>query len=321
MIGLRQSSKPFGVMPQNRTLRLGTRGSKLALAQAGLVRSALAAHGHACEVAILKTSGDRIQDRSLADSGGKGLFVKELEDALLRNEIDLAVHSMKDMPTDLPPGLTLSAFLEREDPSEAYISRAAKTIADLPRGARFGTSSVRRTAQVLRARPDLEIVLLRGNVDTRLRKLDAGEMDAILLAYAGLRRLNLQDRATHILSTSDWLPSLGQGVIGIEIRETDTLARETLASLNHLPSEIALICERAFQAALDGSCRTPIAGLAVVANGVLDFRGEVLSPDGSDAVATNARVALGDNPRMTAETVGRERGLLLKPQAAKWLTL
>jgi hydroxymethylbilane synthase len=308
-------------MPQNRTLRLGTRGSKLALAQAELVRSGLAVHGHACEIVILKTSGDRIQDRSLADSGGKGLFVKELEDALLRHDVDLAVHSMKDVPTDLPAGLTLTAFLEREDPSEAFISLKAATIADLPKGARFGTSSVRRQAQVLRARPDLEVVLLRGNVDTRLRKLDAGEMDAMLLAYAGLKRLGVQDRATRVLSTSDWLPSLGQGVIGIEIRETDTPAGEMLAVLNHQPSQIAVLCERAFQAALDGSCRTPIAGLAHASNGMLEFRGEVLAPDGSDAVATSASTALGGNPCATAEKIGRERGLLLQPQAAKWLAL
>jgi len=308
-------------MPQNRTLRLGTRGSKLALAQAELVRSGLAAHGHACEIVILKTSGDRIQDRSLADSGGKGLFVKELEDALLRHDVDLAVHSMKDVPTDLPAGLTLTAFLERDDPSEAFISPKAETIADLPKGARFGTSSVRRQAQVLRARPDLEIVLLRGNVDTRLRKLNAGEMDAILLAYAGLKRLGVPDRATRVLSTSNWLPSLGQGVIGIEIRETDGEAREKLALLNHQPSELAILCERAFQATLDGSCSTPIAGLARASDGMLEFRGEVLAPDGRDAVATSVTVALGDNPCSTAERIGREHGLLLKPQAAKWLTL
>jgi hydroxymethylbilane synthase len=180
---------------------------------------------------------------------------------------------------------------------------------------------VRRQAQVLRARPDLEIVLLRGNVDTRLRKLDDGEMDAILLAYAGLKRLGVQDRATRVLSALEWLPSLGQGVIGIEIRETDTLAGEMLAILNHQPSQIAVLCERAFQAALDGSCRTPIAGLARASSGTLEFRGEVLAPDGSDAVATSASVALGGNPCATAETVGREQGLLLKPQAAKWLTL
>jgi hydroxymethylbilane synthase len=308
-------------MPQNRTLRLGTRGSKLALVQAEMVRSALAGRGRACDLVVLKTSGDRIQDRSLADAGGKGLFVKELEDALLRDEIDLAVHSMKDVPTELPAGLALCAFLKREDPREAFLSHKARTLVEIPNGARVGTSSVRRQAQVARRRPDLNLVLLRGNVDTRLRKLDAGEMDAIFLAYAGLKRLGLEDRATEILSTSDWLPSLGQGVIGVEIRKTDTFAREELGSLNHEPSEIALLCERAFQAALDGSCRTPIAGLAHVDDDTLSFRGEVLAPDGSDCAATGFTVALGHNPREAAEKAGRDCGSALKPRVAKWLAL
>ena len=308
-------------MPQNRTLRLGTRGSKLALVQAGMVRAALIADGQPCEITILKTSGDRIQDRSLADAGGKGLFVKELEDALLREEVDLAVHSMKDVPTILPAGLTLTAFLPREDPSEAFLSHKAKTFADLAKGARVGTSSVRRHAQVARLRPDLEIVLLRGNVDTRLRKLDDGEMDAIFLAYAGLRRLGLAHRATMVLPTGTWLPSLGQGVVGIEIRADDDFARDRLAFLNHAPSEIALACERAFQNALDGSCRTPIAGLATVEGETLSFRGEVLAPDGSDSAATGFTLALGHAPRAEAEQAGRTCGLALKPRVANWLAL
>jgi len=308
-------------MSQNRTLRLGTRGSKLALVQANMVREMLIAKGAACEIVILKTSGDRIQDRSLADAGGKGLFVKELEDALLKEEVDLAVHSMKDVPTDLPPGLALSAFLEREDPSEAFLSHKVNSLAQLPKGARVGTSSVRRHAQVLRYRPDLEVVLLRGNVDTRLGKLDAGEMDAIHLALAGLKRLGLQVRATQILSPSDWLPSLAQGVIGVEIREADTHAREISGQLNHKPTEIAVICERAFQAALDGSCRTPIAGLATISGDLLTFSGEVLAPDGADAATTHFTVALGHNPREASPKAGREAGLALKPRVAQWLKL
>jgi hydroxymethylbilane synthase len=308
-------------MPQNRTLRLGTRGSKLALVQANLVRDRLIAGGAACELVILKTSGDRIQDRSLADAGGKGLFVKELEDALLNDAIDLAVHSMKDVPTALPPGLALSAFLEREDPSEAFVSNTAKSLAELPEGGRLGTSSVRRHAQALRRRPDLDIVLLRGNVDTRLRKLDAGEMDAMFLALAGLKRLGLQDRATAILDPRDWLPSLGQGVIGIEIRNTDTQAREATGLLNHEPTEIALTCERAFQAALDGSCRTPIAGLATVDGATLSFHGEVLAPDGSDAAAIHFTLDLGHNPREAALNAGSRHGAALKPRVEQWLAL
>lgn len=286
-----------------------------------MVRQALLANRQNCEIVILKTSGDRIQDRSLADAGGKGLFVKELEDALLRNVIDLAVHSMKDVPTDLPPGLTLTAFLPREDPSEAFLSHKANTLADLPKGARLGTSSVRRKAQAARQRRDLDIVLLRGNVDTRLSKLDDGEVDAMFLAYAGLKRLGLQARATTILDTAEWLPSLGQGVVGIEIRAADGDAREKLAFLNHAPSEIALLCERAFQNALDGSCRTPIAGLATLSGDTLCFRGEVIAPDGSDSVATSFTIALGSSPRAAAETAGRESGLALKPRVAKWLAL
>lgn len=308
-------------MSQNRSLRLGTRGSKLALVQANMVRDRLMAAGAACEIVILKTTGDRIQDRSLADAGGKGLFVKELEDALLKEDIDLAVHSMKDVPTALPPGLDLSAFLEREDPSEAFLSHKAKTLADLPRGARVGTSSVRRHAQALRHRSDLDIVLLRGNVDTRLAKLDAGEMDAIYLALAGLKRLGLAARATQILDPKTWLPSLGQGVIGIEIRETDTHARELTGLLNHEPTELALTCERAFQAALDGSCRTPIAGLATINAQTLSFHGEVLAPDGSDHADAHFTLTLGHNPREAARNAGSRAGAALKPRVEKWLAL
>lgn len=286
-----------------------------------MVRAELMAKGQPCEIVVLKTSGDRIQDRSLADAGGKGLFVKELEDALLRDDIDLAVHSMKDVPTDLPPGLSLSAVLNRENPSEAFISHKASSLQDLPKGGRVGTSSVRRHAQVARARPDLEIGLLRGNVDTRLAKLDAGQFDAIILAYAGLKRLGLEDRATQVLEPAQWLPSLGQGVIGIEIRASDEPARESLGLLNHAPSEIALRCERAFQAALDGSCRTPIAGLAEVRGDTLTFHGEVLAPDGSASVEKGFTIALGHDPRATAEKAGRDCGLALKPRAARWLAL
>jgi len=286
-----------------------------------MVRDRLIAAGAACEIVILKTSGDRIQDRSLADAGGKGLFVKELEDALLSDSIDLAVHSMKDVPTALPPGLALSAFLEREDPSEAFLSNKAASLEALPKGARLGTSSVRRHAQALRRRPDLVIVLLRGNVDTRLKKLDDGAMDAIFLALAGLKRLGLQTRATAILDPKDWLPSLGQGVIGIEIRETDTHAREMTAALNHEPTEFALTCERAFQAALDGSCRTPIAGLATLAGTTLTFHGEVLAPGGREHATSHFTLDLGHNPREAAQNAGSRAGAALKPHVEQWLTL
>jgi len=309
-------------MPQSnsRTLRLGTRGSKLALVQAEMVRAGLAAKGFtSIEIVVLKTSGDRIQDRSLADSGGKGLFTKELEEALLDERIDLAVHSMKDVPVAIPPGLAMSALLPREDPRDAFISNKYKSLAELPNDAVFGTSSVRRHAQVARARPDLQIKLLRGNVDTRLAKLDAGEYDGMLLAVAGLKRLGLANRITSYLDTKDWLPALAQGAVGIEIRQTDTQAREVTSLLNDVTTEVALNCERAFQFALDGSCRTSIGGLATFESNVLRFRGEVLAPDGSDFAETSFEQDLGHDPRNHAEQLGRETGEALKPRVKRWL--
>ncbi|MBU6445172.1 MAG: hydroxymethylbilane synthase [Alphaproteobacteria bacterium] len=311
-------------MPQsdnNKTLRLGTRGSKLATTQSGMVRDMIVASGTPCELVIVKTSGDRIQDRSLADAGGKGLFTKELEEALLDGRIDLAVHSMKDVPVEMPPGLMLATILRREDPRDAFLSHKAKTLAELPKGARMGTSSVRRQAQLARARPDLEVGLLRGNVDTRLGKLDSGELDAILLAYAGLRRLGLGERVTSLLEPENWLPALAQGAIGIELREADAYTRKAVEHLNDRATAVALACERGFQAALDGSCRTPIAGLARFENGMLNFRGEVLSPDGKDAVDTSFTMKLGDRPEAEAAQLGRKAGLAIKPRAAAWLTL
>jgi hydroxymethylbilane synthase len=291
-------------------LRIGTRGSKLALVQANMVAALL---GQPTEIVILKTSGDRIQDRPLADVGGKGLFVKELEDALLGGRIDLAVHSMKDVPVDLPRGLAITALLPREDPRDVFVSNTAATLTQLPQGARLGTSSVRRVAQCLRARPDLDCRLLRGNVDTRLRKLDDGEMDAMLLALAGLKRLGLEARATALL---DFLPALAQGAIGIETREDDARAREAAAVLNDEDTATALACERAFQAALGGSCRSPMAGLARIEDGRVVFDGEVLAPDGSDHIATHIEAAMDD-----AAGAGREAGASIRARASAWLDL
>jgi hydroxymethylbilane synthase len=300
------------------TLRIGTRGSALALWQANEVARLL---GGDTEIVTLKTTGDKRQDVSLAQIGGKGLWVKELEEALLRGEIDCAVHSLKDVPSIMPEEFELAAFLERADPRDAWVHPGGATIDAMKPGAKIATSAPRRRAQLQARWPHLRIEEIRGNVDTRLRKLDAGEMDAVLLAYAGLKRLGVEARATEILSASDWLPSLGQGVIGIEIREADTFAREELAFLNDEPSELALLCERAFQAALDGSCRTPIAGLAQVEGGTLSFRGEVLSPDGGDSATTGFTVQLGHNPREAAEKAGRDCGLALRPRVAQWLAL
>jgi hydroxymethylbilane synthase len=295
-------------------LRLGTRGSPLALAQARMVRQALAAaHGlppDRIELVAIRTSGDRIQDRPLAEAGGKGLFTKEIEQALADGAIDLAVHSSKDMPTVLPAGLVLDAFLPREDPRDVLVSRTANSIAALPRGATVGTASPRRQAQVLRLRPDLRIVPLRGNVETRLRKIDEGAADATLLALAGLKRLGLAQAATAVLDVHEMLPAVGQGAIGIETRADDSRTRDLLGPINHADTAAALAAERAFLAMLDGSCRTPIAGYASVAAGRLRFRGMILRPDGSESFETARDGAASDAARL-----GADAGAELKARA------
>jgi len=275
---------------QARKIRIGTRGSPLALAQAREVEQRLAAvHGPgrlAFEVHAIKTSGDRIQDRPLADAGGKGLFTKEIEEALLAGEIDVAVHSMKDMPTQLPQGLTVACYLPREDVRDAFISAKAGSLAGLSAGAVVGTSSLRRQAQVKRLRPDLEVVSLRGNVETRLRKLEAGVADATLLACAGLKRLGLEGRITSAIPPEEMLPAVAQGAIGVESRADDMAIAELIAPINHQPTALAVAAERAFLAKLDGSCRTPIAALAELVSGRLVLRGMILTPDGRQCHAT-----------------------------------
>jgi hydroxymethylbilane synthase len=271
-------------------LRIGTRGSPLALVQARLVREHLAAaHGLAPDriaLEVIRTTGDMIRDRPLAEVGGKGLFTKEIEEALLVGSIDLAVHSAKDMPTVLPAGLAIAAVLPREDPRDVFISRKAKSPRDLALGATVGTASLRRQALVKRLRPDLAVTSLRGNVETRLRKLDAGEVDATLLALAGLKRLGLAAAATAILPVEEFLPAVGQGIIALEARMDDGVTLGLLAAVNHVDSATALTAERAFLAVLDGSCRTPIAGHATVAAGRLRFHGLIAKPDGSAHFAT-----------------------------------
>ena len=300
-------------MTQSR-LRIGTRGSPLALAQARMVRAQLAAaHGWdeaAVEIAAIRTSGDRIQDRPLADAGGKGLFTKEIEEALLAGAVDLAVHSAKDMPTVLPEGLVLAACLPREDVRDAFISPKAASLATLPQGAVMGTASLRRQAMVRRLRPDLRVVALRGNVETRLKKLNGGDVDATILALAGLKRLGLADAATAILDVDAFLPAVGQGAIAIEIRDDDARTRDLLATIDHADTSVALACERAFLGVLDGSCRTPIAGHAVIDGSALRFRGMILRPDGSQAFETARTGARGN-----AEALGADAGAELKAKA------
>ncbi len=292
-------------------LRIGTRGSPLALVQARTVAARLAAALGADETAIklvvIRTSGDVIQDRPLAEEGGKGLFTKEIEEALLDGRIDLAVHSAKDMPTLLPAGLMLAACLEREDPRDVFISRKANSLAELPQGATLGTTSPRRQAIAKRMRPDLRIVPLRGNVETRLRKLEGDEMDATILALAGLKRLGLADRATTIMSVDEFLPAAGQGAIGTEARESDTRVREMLARIDDVDTSVALNCERAFLAALEGDCKTPIAGHATVSGSTLHFRGLIARPDG-----TAAHDITGTGKREYAIKIGAEAGHEIK---------
>lgn len=292
---------------QTDTVRIGTRGSPLALAQAHEVRGRLAeAHGLAPEVfeiVVIQTSGDRILDRPLAEIGGKGLFTREIEKALLEGSIDLAVHSSKDMPTILPEGLELSVFLEREDPRDVFISTCAADLYALPGGATVGTSSLRRQALVRRARPDLEVVGFRGNVQTRLRKLAEGVADATLLALSGLRRLNMENVATAVMSLDTFPPAPGQGAICIECRNGNSRMTAMLSAIHHAPTGAALACERAFLAALDGSCRTPIAGHAAVAGEHLNFSGTILTPDGSQAHTVES-----DGPVGQAVAIGRAAG-------------
>jgi len=290
-------------------LRIGTRGSALALAQAHETRDRLmAAHSlpeDAFEIVVIKTSGDQIQDRPLSEVGGKGLFTKEIEEALLDKCIDLAVHSSKDMPTVLPDGLALTAFLPREDVRDAFLSPKAKTLTELPQGAVVGSSSLRRQAMIKRLRPDIEVVMYRGNLQTRLRKLSEGAVDATLLAAAGLRRLGLEGEITSLLDIDSFLPAVGQGAICIESREGDEATLNLLAAIHDKTTQIRLDAERAFLAVLDGSCRTPIGGLATIDGEVLHFRGVVLKPDGSETHEATSSGPLAEAIRI-GQTVGED---------------
>ena len=269
---------------QTKAYRIGTRGSPLALAQAHEARDRLmAAHGlpeDAFEIVVLSTRGDRVIDRPLSEIGGKGLFTAEIETQLLSGELDLAVHSSKDMATRLPEGLEIMAYLPREDVRDAFLSPVAPDLADLPEGAMVGTASLRRQALVRKLRPDLRVKIFRGQVDTRLRKLAEGDADATLLAYAGLKRLGKPEIVTAILDPSVFPPAPAQGAICIEARSGNDRARELLAAVNHGPTYAAVECERAFLAVLDGSCRTPIAGYACLDGGRIRFSGMILTPDG-----------------------------------------
>ena len=292
---------------QSTEVRIGTRGSPLALAQAEETRRRLAVALDWSEervtITAIRTTGDQIADRPLAEAGGKGLFTKEIDEALLDGRVDIGVHSAKDLSTVLPSEVVIAACLPREDVRDAFVSPHAMTLMDLPEGARVGTSSLRRRALALRARPDLTMVNLRGNVETRLRKIADGVADATILAAAGLRRLRLSERAASFFDTSVWLPAPGQGAIALTTRTNDRLMRDRLAAIDDRATTLALACERAFLAVLDGSCRTPIAGLARLNGDTLSFEGMIVKPDGSVA-----HLVTRGGPASEAATVGADAG-------------
>jgi len=299
-------------------LRIGTRGSPLALAQAYETRRRLIGNfpeledEGAIEICVMKTQGDMILDKSLMELGGKGLFTKELDTALLGDEVDICVHSMKDVPTWLPDGTVLPCNLPREDTNDAFITAGSKykTIADLPDGAVIGTASLRRQAQLLSQNPTLKCVNFRGNVQTRLRKLDEGVVDATLLAIAGLKRMEMQDCATAVLDWEEMLPAVAQGAIGIQCRSDDARSRRYIDALNCRDTHVCVNCERAFLAALDGNCKTPIAGQAKIVEGKITFRGLIAMPDGSLRYETEATGEIAD-----AVDIGRKAGEELKAKA------
>lgn len=290
--------------------RIGTRGSPLALAQAYETRDKLiaafpemAAEG-AIEIVAVKTTGDKVQDRALMDVGGKGLFTKEIDDAMLDGDIEIAVHSMKDVPTYLPKGIHLPCMLERENVCDAFISLKADSLWDLPEGSVVGSASLRRQSQILARRPDLKVVTFRGSVQTRLKKLEAGDVDGTMLATAGLNRLDMDAHITQAMDPEDFVPAVGQGAIGITCMENDDRVNEILAALNHEETFMRVTAERAFLTVLDGSCRTPIAAHAWVGDGgQMEFRGLVGKPDGSEVHRISRR---GEATLAAGEDMGRE---------------
>lgn len=308
-------------------VRIGARGSKLSMTQTGLVRAALAA-ALSCDVERIEiipitTSGDRIQDRRLIEAGGKGLFTKELDEALLKGSIDLAVHSLKDLPTQLPVGIALACVPEREDPRDAFVSLLARSLDDLPAGANVGTASLRRQAQTLFARPDLGVVTLRGNVDTRLKKLETGEADATFLAIAGLKRMGLESRATSLIDPALMPPAACQGALAITAREDERVADiiEALEAYENKDARTEIEAERAFLAALDGSCRTAIGALARVSGDQLSFIGEALTPDGTARWRREGRLTLGANAVADARALGHRLGSEIRDEAGGALVM
>ena len=304
-------------------LRIGTRGSPLALAQAYETRARLAAAfdlpHEAFEIVVIKTTGDKVLDRPLKEIGGKGLFTREIEEDLLSGAIDIAVHSMKDMPVLQPEGLLLDCYLPREDVRDAFVSLEFDSLDALPAGTKIGSSSLRRRAQLTARRPDLEVVEFRGNVQTRMKKLEGGVAGATFLAQAGLNRLGMADVARSAISPEDMLPAVAQGAIGIERRANDPRTAEMLAAIHDRDTGIRLAAERAFLAGLDGSCETPIAGLAEIDGPMLRLRGEILRPDGSEVLSEDRSAPIAE-----AATLGADMARDLRARAGEgffdWIT-
>lgn len=302
------TAAPAGVdVGAGKKLRLGTRKSVLALAQSNWVKEEIETHWPGSNVNLVKftTKGDRILDVPLAKVGGKGLFVKEIEDALLRKDADFAVHSLKDVPAELPEGLEVTIFPDREDPRDALISKAGLRLEELPKGARVGTSSLRRIAQLKNARPDLEVAPLRGNIDTRLRKLDEGQYDAIILAAAGLIRLGLEQRIIQLLEPEVMLPAVGQGALGIEFRSIDTEVKRILASIHHEKTSICVRAERAFLFRLEGGCQVPIGAFAQLKEETLELEGMVGNETGTDIIRMK-RQGTADQPEALGTILGEK---------------
>jgi hydroxymethylbilane synthase len=291
-----------GTNVTKRRLRIGTRGSLLALTQSTFIKRSLEQFWPDLQVAltIIKTTGDKIQDVPLAKVGGKGLFVKEIEDALLAGDVDLAVHSMKDVPAELPGGLEIGVVPEREDPRDVLVAARGNGLADLPQGGVVGSSSLRRAAQVKRLRPDLRVEMLRGNLDTRLRKLESGQYDAIILAAAGLHRMGWKDRITAYFDPAEFLPAIGQGALGLEFRSDDEATQRLVRPLHHADTAAAVEAERAFLQRLEGGCQVPIGGHAIVSGDRVALSGLVASLDGREIITRQ-----GTAPRAEAAQLGR----------------
>ncbi len=300
-------------------IKWGSRGSPLAMTQSGTVAAKLARLTGEAESPIesFVTSGDRIADRRLQDAGGKGLFTKELDEALLDGRIDAAIHSLKDLPTVMPDGIALAAIPSREDPRDGFISSKARSLAELPQGAVVGTASLRRQAQTLHLRPDLKIVTLRGSIQTRLKRMNEGVMDATFLALAGLTRMGLQSHVTSLIDIEDMPPAPGQGALAVTCRADDAKTRELLARITVPEFEIAVAAERGFLHALDGSCRTPIGALARLNNGMLHFLGEILTPDGETRWRREETMALGGDAIGDAAAFGRQIGAQIRAEAGE----